>query len=50
MTRPALTPLDDALAELLAHAKPLADTETVSTFDADGRVLARDCVSALRTA
>jgi molybdopterin molybdotransferase len=48
MTRPALTPLDDALAELLAHAKPLADTETVSTFDADGRVLARDCVSALQ--
>lgn len=48
MTRPALTPLDDALADLLAHAQPLAGNETVSTFDADGRVLAQDCVSALQ--
>ena len=39
---------DDALAELLAHAQPLAGSETVSTFDADGRVLAQDCVSALQ--
>jgi molybdopterin molybdotransferase len=45
---PPLTPLDDALAELLAHALPLPGTETVSTFDADGRVLAHDCVSALQ--
>ena len=43
-----LRPLDDALADLLAHAQPLADSETVSTFDADGRVLAQDCVSALQ--
>ena len=48
MTRPVLTPLDDALAELLAHSQPLAGSETVSTFDADGRVLAQDCVSALQ--
>lgn len=48
MTRPGLTPLDDALAELLSHAQPLAGSETVSTFDADGRVLAQDCVSALQ--
>ena len=48
MTRPGLTPLDDALAELLAHAQPLDGGETVSTFDADGRVLAQDCVSALQ--
>ena len=48
MTRPGLMPLDDALAELLAHALPLAGSETVSTFDADGRVLAQDCVSALQ--
>ena len=48
MTRPGLTQLDDALAELLAHAQPLAGSQTVSTFDADGRVLARDCVSALQ--
>src|SRR4029079_8022399 len=48
MTRPGLTPLDDALAELLAHAQPLEGSDAVSTFDADGRVLAQDCVSALQ--
>ena len=48
MTKPGLTPLDDALAELLAHAQPLGGSDTVSTFDADGRVLAQDCVSALQ--
>ena len=42
-----LKPLDDALAELLAQAVPWSDTEAVSTFDADGRVLAQDCISAL---
>jgi len=47
-TRPALRPLDDALAELLAHAQPLEGTEQVSTFDADGRVMAQDLVSALQ--
>jgi len=46
--RPALKPLDDALAELLAQAAPLAGLETVSTFEADGRVLAQDVVSALQ--
>lgn len=46
--RAPLRPLDDALAELLAHALPLDGTETVSTFDADGRVLAHDLVSALQ--
>ena len=46
--RPPLRPLDDALAELLGHAQPLSETETVSTFDADGRVLARDLASALQ--
>jgi molybdopterin molybdotransferase len=46
--RAPLRPLDDALAELLAHAAPLADTERVSTFDADGRVLAEDLVSPLQ--
>lgn len=45
--RTPLKSLDQALAELLAQALPLADTETVSTFDADGRVLAQDLVSAL---
>ena len=42
-----LRSLDDALAELLGHAQPLARTELVSTFDADGRVLAQDVVSEL---
>ena len=43
----ALKPLDDALAELLVFAAPLREMESVSTFDADGRVLAADLVSAL---
>lgn len=46
--RPLLMPLDDALARLLGHATALGRTETVDTFDADGRVLARDAVSALQ--
>lgn len=47
MTSP-LKSLDDALADLLAHAAVLPETESVSLFDADGRVLARDLVSALQ--
>ena len=43
-----LKPLDDALAELLATVTPLAAVEQVSTFDADGRVLRHDVVSALQ--
>jgi molybdopterin molybdotransferase len=46
--RPALRPLDDALAELLGHARPLDGAETVSAFDADRRVLAQDLVSELQ--
>jgi molybdopterin molybdotransferase len=38
--RPALQDLDSALARLLAQAHPLLSTESVDTFDADGRVLA----------
>ena len=48
--RPApapMKPLDLALAELLAFAAPLAVPESVSTFDADGRVLAEDLLSGL---
>ena len=45
--RSPLKPLVDALADLLAHAQPLPGLETVDTFNADGRVLAQDCVSAL---
>jgi molybdopterin molybdotransferase len=43
-----LRPLQDALAQLLGQARQLRDTETVSTFDADGRVLARELVSPLQ--
>ena len=43
-----LKPLDEALRQLLQCASPLSDAEIVSTFDADGRVLAQDLVSALQ--
>ena len=43
-----LKPLDEALADLLAQAQPLPGADTVTTFDADGRVLAQSCVSALQ--
>ena len=46
--RPPLRPLDDALDALLAHARVLRDTESVATFEADGRVLAEDLVSPLQ--
>ena len=42
-----LKPLDVALAELLATVTPCHDVEMVDLADADGRVLARDAVSAL---
>src|SRR4051794_29936532 len=45
--RGPLRSLDDALAELLGRAAQLVGTESVSTFEADGRVLAQDLVSAL---
>jgi len=48
MTRPALLSLDDALPQLLAQAHALNTLQTVSTFEADGRVLAQDVVSALQ--
>ncbi|HEY0200112.1 MAG TPA: molybdopterin molybdenumtransferase MoeA, partial [Burkholderiaceae bacterium] len=49
--RPPLIPLDDALAVLLGHAARDATStrvESISTFDADGRVLAQDVVSPLQ--
>ncbi len=45
--RAPLKPLDEMLVELMAFAEPLGRIETVSTFEADGRVLAQDAVSAL---
>jgi len=46
--RAPLKPLDEALAELLAQAAPLAGTDTVNTFAADGRVLAQAATSPLQ--
>jgi len=45
--RPPLQSLDEALASLLAAVSPLGRSESVSTFDALGRVLAADVVSQL---
>ena len=47
--RPPMLALDDALARLAAGAAAarIAEVETVSTFDALGRVLAADVVSAI---
>ncbi len=39
--------LDEALARLLQAVRPLAERETLSTFDALGRVLAADVISLL---
>ncbi len=47
-TRPPLRSLDDVRAELLGHATALGETDPVSTFDADGWVLAQDLVSPLQ--
>ena len=48
----ALRPLDDVLAELLGHARPLNGAawpdEQVSTFEADGRVLTESVISPLQ--
>ncbi|XXQ54682.1 gephyrin-like molybdotransferase Glp [Xenophilus aerolatus] len=45
--RAPLMALDDAVARLLAEAAPLQEVEQVSTFEADGRVLAQDIVAGL---
>jgi molybdopterin molybdotransferase len=39
--------VEEALARLLARAHRIADTETVSTLEANGRVLAQPVVSAV---
>jgi len=46
--RSPLIPLDEARQRLLAQVHCLPGTESVATFDADGRVLAQDLVSALQ--
>ncbi len=45
--RTPLKSLDDALVELLAQVAGLQQTELISTFDADGRVLAEAVISSL---
>ncbi|MEX3957298.1 gephyrin-like molybdotransferase Glp [Trinickia sp. EG282A] len=45
--RPPLVPTAEALARLLAAARPVSGTETISTLEAGNRVLAADVVSAL---
>ncbi len=45
--RAPLKPLDIALAELLSQVSTLQGVEQVSTFDADGRVLAQNILSSL---
>jgi molybdopterin molybdotransferase len=46
--RAPLMSLDHAMAGLLGRVEALTSIETVATFDADGRVLAQDLVSALQ--
>lgn len=46
--RAPLRSLDEVLADLLGRASALDGTQQVSTFDADGRVLAQDLVSPLQ--
>jgi molybdopterin molybdotransferase len=45
--RAPLQPLEEALTQLLRHAVVLPGVQACATFDADGRVLAQDLVSAL---
>ena len=40
-----LTPVDEAIAEILSHAKSVVETERVSLIDALGRVLAVDQIA-----
>ena len=45
--RTPLRPLDEALQDLLARAEPALPEQSVSTFEADGRVLTQDLCSPL---
>lgn len=46
--RSPMMSLDEALGQVLAQVKPLADTELVSTLDADGRFLAENLIASLQ--
>lgn len=47
MMNPPMLSFDEALARLLAGARPVSEIEEIDTFEANGRVLARDQVSAI---
>ncbi len=47
MRAPSLTPLEDALAAVLAQVTPLTEGEPVDLLAADGRVLQADCIAPL---
>jgi molybdopterin molybdotransferase len=46
-TKPAMLTLDEAIAQLISAVQPTADTESLDTFDALGRVLAAPVVSGI---
>lgn len=46
--RAPLMSLDEALGQVLAQARVLAETESVAILDADGRFLAEDLISGLQ--
>ena len=48
MSRAPLTPVEDALAAVLAQAQPLPGGAFVDLLQADGRVLAADCIAPLQ--
>ena len=48
MSRAPLTPLEDALAAVLAQAQPLPGAAFVDLLQADGRGLAADCIAPLQ--
>lgn len=48
MSRAPLTPLEDALAAVLAQAQPLPGGAFVDLLQADGRVLVADCIAPLQ--
>ena len=48
MSRAPLTPLEDALAAVLAQAQPLPGAAFVDLLQTDGRVLAADCIAPLQ--
>lgn len=46
-SKPALTPINAALEQVLASQQRVTDTETVSLAEASGRVLVQDCIATI---